>query len=153
MTDSTTPTPTDELPGMLAVAKATSEQAWPNTMDAQKWAEEWLKSIAERPEIATDEGTMIAWFASAIMAGYDTASLRLSEAENRAARAEELADLYVCDLLRNEGGCDDDGRAQLDLDPEGIELDLAYAEARGLIQRTKAPNVFYFTAAGREAFQ
>lgn len=39
--------------------------------DAQIWAKRWLEIIAENPDIPTDEGTMIGWFANAIMAGYD----------------------------------------------------------------------------------
>jgi hypothetical protein len=39
--------------------------------DAQVWATAWLETLAEHPEIATDEGTMQGWFANAIMAGYD----------------------------------------------------------------------------------
>ncbi len=44
-----------------------------NTFDAQIWAQEWLKTVEKNSSIATDEGTMIAWFATAIMAGYDHA--------------------------------------------------------------------------------
>lgn len=66
----------EELPGMLALAKGVAEQTWPHTMDAQVWAREWLKTLAENPGIATDEATMIGWFANAIMAGYDTAQSR-----------------------------------------------------------------------------
>lgn len=39
--------------------------------DAQVWATRWLEIIAENPSIPTDEGTMIGWFANAIMNGYD----------------------------------------------------------------------------------
>ena len=39
--------------------------------DAQVWAKAWLETISENPGIPTDEGTMIGWFANAIMAGYD----------------------------------------------------------------------------------
>jgi hypothetical protein len=42
-----------------------------DTTDAQIWTEEWLKTIKRHPEIPTDRGTMIGWFANAIMAGYD----------------------------------------------------------------------------------
>lgn len=42
-----------------------------DTFDAQVWVREWLRTIEEHPDIPTDEGTMLAWFASAIMAGYD----------------------------------------------------------------------------------
>lgn len=46
--------------------------------DAQVWAKEFVKIVKEKPEIATDEGTMISWFASAIMAGYDRAKRELN---------------------------------------------------------------------------
>lgn len=40
-------------------------------MDAKVWAEEFVKVVKTKPLIPTDEGTMIGWFANAIMAGYD----------------------------------------------------------------------------------
>lgn len=64
-----------ELPGMLSLVQATRAQKWPQCVDAQEWTKEWLKAVKERPEIAGDEGTMLAWFANAIMAGYDYALL------------------------------------------------------------------------------
>ena len=66
----------EELPGMLALAKGVQEGAWPHTMDAQVWARKWLEITKDNPEIATDEGAMIGWFANAIMAGHDSAMLR-----------------------------------------------------------------------------
>ena len=44
--------------------------------DAMKWAEGWVErmtrlSPAQRSEFVTDQGTMVGWFANAIMAGYD----------------------------------------------------------------------------------
>lgn len=69
--------PTDndqDLPGMLAVAKATAEKVWPHTTDAQVWAAEFKKRFP-----AIDEGTMLGWFANAIMAGHDAASFAVSE--------------------------------------------------------------------------
>jgi hypothetical protein len=39
--------------------------------DATVWAEEWMKTIKLFPDVPYDEGTMIGWFANAIMAGYD----------------------------------------------------------------------------------
>ena len=45
----------------------------PDCFDAQVWAREWLKTIKDNPGIPQDEGTMISWFANAIMAGYDNA--------------------------------------------------------------------------------
>ena len=40
--------------------------------DAKVWAEEFVKLAKKKPEIATDEGTMLGWFANAIMAGVDS---------------------------------------------------------------------------------
>lgn len=39
--------------------------------DAQTWAREFVKMVQANPAIPTDEGTMIGWFANAIMAGHD----------------------------------------------------------------------------------
>ena len=39
--------------------------------DAKVWAEDFVKMVKENPDIATDEETMIGWFANAIMVGYD----------------------------------------------------------------------------------
>jgi hypothetical protein len=66
----------DELPGMLEVLVRVAKQEWPHTMDAQVWAKEFCKQFPDM-----DEGTMIAWFANAIMAGYDTAQMRGSRNE------------------------------------------------------------------------
>lgn len=41
---------------------------WPQTMDANAWATEFCKLNR-----ASDHGTMLGWFANAIMAGHDTA--------------------------------------------------------------------------------
>lgn len=42
-----------------------------DTIYATVWVEEWMKTIKRNPQIPYDEGTMIGWFANAIMAGYD----------------------------------------------------------------------------------
>lgn len=39
--------------------------------DARVWTKAWLETISKHPTVPTDEGTMIGWFANAIMAGYD----------------------------------------------------------------------------------
>lgn len=69
-----TPAPeNDELPGALALQIAIEKGEWPHTMDARVWAQKWMETIRENPEIPNDEGAMIGWFANAIMAGYDHA--------------------------------------------------------------------------------
>ena len=41
--------------------------------DAGHWAERFVARVRENPAIATDEGTMLSWFAGAIMTGHDHA--------------------------------------------------------------------------------
>jgi hypothetical protein len=83
---------TEDLPGMLAVAKAVAEQKFPHTMDAQVWAEEFYKHEISKGLHRTDPGEMLGWFANAIMAGYDTA---------RSRDADELSRLKaLCEELR-----------------------------------------------------
>ena len=76
-----------ELPGMLALAEGVKAGEWPHTMDAQVWARKWLEITADKPEVATDEGAMIGWFANAIMAGYDSAMLRSNTRVNASREA------------------------------------------------------------------
>ena len=44
-----------------------------NSTDAEAWAKEFVARAKHDPEFATDEATMLGWFANAIMAGYDEA--------------------------------------------------------------------------------
>lgn len=48
----------------------------PHTMDARVWASEFIAAVEKNPGIPVDQGTMIGWFANAIMAGYDEANRR-----------------------------------------------------------------------------
>jgi hypothetical protein len=41
------------------------------SFDASDWARDFVAHVKANPSIATDEGTMIGWFANAIMRGYD----------------------------------------------------------------------------------
>lgn len=42
--------------------------------DARVWTKHWLETLAEHPHIATDEDTMIGWFANAIESGRSAGS-------------------------------------------------------------------------------
>lgn len=59
------------LNGDMLEALANGQGDFTESFDARPWAREFVKSVRERPEIATDEDTMIGWFANAIMRGYD----------------------------------------------------------------------------------
>ncbi len=52
---------------------------WPlPSFDARDWAQAFVANVQLNPEIATDEQTMIAWFATALMRGYDEGRKQLS---------------------------------------------------------------------------
>lgn len=57
--------------------------------DAEVWATRWLEAISENPNIPTDKGTMIGWFANAIMAGYDQ-GYRAEQQRNVVEKLREL---------------------------------------------------------------
>ena len=44
-----------------------------DTMDAEAWSGAFLDTIKDYPDIPTDKGAMLGWFANAIMAGSDGA--------------------------------------------------------------------------------
>lgn len=62
-----------------------------DTFDARIWVQEWLKTIKKHPDIPTDEGTMLGWFANAIMAGYDYACREMKT--KKETLREKLAEL------------------------------------------------------------
>lgn len=82
--------------GMAALSIAIAEQRWPQSIDAAEWAKQWMQTIAAHPNIPTDEATMLGWFANAIMAGYDTATARLS---GKPYEALGFAHAHMCVLL------------------------------------------------------
>lgn len=49
----------------------------PQSFDARDWAKEFVEMVKKNPSIATDEGTMLAWFSGSLMSGYDTATQRI----------------------------------------------------------------------------
>lgn len=49
------------------------------SFDATVWVKAWLETIAAHPDVPTDEGTMIGWFANALMRGYDERARRYPE--------------------------------------------------------------------------
>jgi hypothetical protein len=62
----------DELPGMLELQRAAADGHWPHTIDARTWADRFLERF---PNGGYDVADLIAWFANAIMAGYDNAKM------------------------------------------------------------------------------
>lgn len=51
----------------------------PSETDATKWAASFVAHNQWKPEIAADEGAMTAWFATAIMAGWDESARRMEK--------------------------------------------------------------------------
>lgn len=52
------------------------------TFDAKDWAKVFVKMVKQNPSIATDEDTMLGWFANALMRGFDEAKFRINKVEN-----------------------------------------------------------------------
>lgn len=71
-----------------------SETPFNDSMDARDWARAFVEHVNKNPDIATDEGTMIGWFANAIMRGYDTARAKYE----RASPEEEFRRQYYGDF-------------------------------------------------------
>lgn len=56
----------------MATAEQKAHPHWPApSFDAKDWAEAFVDLVKRKPEIATDEATMIGWFANALMRGWD----------------------------------------------------------------------------------
>ena len=72
----------DQLDGMAAYVRAIrnpnrDDPAWPlPSFDARDWAEAFCR-IAKTHGHDIDEGWMIAWFANALMRGFDEAQMRI----------------------------------------------------------------------------
>lgn len=47
-------------------------------MDAERWAAEFMEKFGDKKE-QIDHGLMLAWFANAIMCGYDNAHWEIEE--------------------------------------------------------------------------
>lgn len=63
--------PDDDAP--IYEADVVEHLALIGEFDARKWAATFVATVRDNPLVATDVETMVAWFASAIMAGYDRA--------------------------------------------------------------------------------
>lgn len=54
-----------------------SDADFTRSFDARDWAKAFIETVKAKPEIPTDEGTMIGWFANALMRGWDERQWRL----------------------------------------------------------------------------
>jgi hypothetical protein len=67
------------------------KESLPDSFDAQEWAKTFVRHVRLNPGIATDESTMTAWFANAIMCGFDECR-GIVERERQIARDEAAMD-------------------------------------------------------------
>lgn len=58
-------------PAPLPEGGEKADGAFVRSFDARDWAAAFVRYVTANPRIATDEGTLVSWFASAIMRGYD----------------------------------------------------------------------------------
>lgn len=54
------------------------DDSFSQSTDAVVWAKAFVEHVRRNPAIATDEGTIIGWFANAIMRGWDEGRSRLA---------------------------------------------------------------------------
>lgn len=64
----------------------TREESCMKSFDAEVWVKEFVETVKRNPSIPTDEGTMLAWFSSALMRGHD-------EGRRKAAYTGEVPDV------------------------------------------------------------
>lgn len=76
------------------------------SFDARDWARAFVEYVRINPAIATDEGTMITWFANALMRGYDHARQGRDPAQlkPRSPVIEPAPREYPEEELRRRGG-------------------------------------------------
>jgi hypothetical protein len=102
-------------------------EKWPFTFDAQIWAKAFVLCYAEKPTIASDEGTMIGWFANAMMVAYDHAKREVREAVTSAA--QRTADAITGKrIVRDDYPDGPDGLAAMQRDITA-QVDARYAPA------------------------
>lgn len=73
------PVPLSPPEQALADANPSTYGDFAGSFDAQKWASAFVKHAQANPAIPTDEGTMTAWFANALMRGWDEHASRMPE--------------------------------------------------------------------------
>lgn len=93
------------------------------TTDAKIWAEVFVAHVKNNPEIATDEETMIGWFANAIMAGYDSV-------KNRRQALEETSLLPRRAVIVKGDGPIDPNAIAVALADEPVDVSVAVQSAK-----------------------
>ncbi len=78
---------------------------WPATFDAMVWATEFVDTVKHNPAIATDQDTMLGWFANAIMRGYDQRTWYPPKKISLLERLQHLVHRVKNNLSRNKCIC------------------------------------------------
>lgn len=115
--------------GKMRGATAKTSAHFAQSFDARVWAKEFVSIVKQNPSIATDEGTMIGWFANALMRGYDEMANR-HDREVREAGREKLQALQI-ESIRGavaRGWCADVNSHKV------MDLDLAEAITQELLK-------------------
>jgi hypothetical protein len=95
--------------------------------DASVWVDEWMKAIKNDRSIATSEGTMLGWFANAIMAGYDKAQAERDILQDKF----ETLELDYRDVCQKRlEAADSFSKQIIDLTNDRDELKLAVAQTK-----------------------
>lgn len=87
-----------------------------DTADAKLWAEEWMRLFGGDCNERIDEGLMIAWFANAIMKGYDTARNKYESAPAPSCDAEWFEKFVLRVMVETAAHCSASMGGKPDLD-------------------------------------
>lgn len=79
-----------------------------NSFDARDWAKQFVEHVKRIPSIATDEETMVSWFASALMRGYDEHQREVTDVIKTGAMILLAAATESLKGGQHDGPCDND---------------------------------------------
>lgn len=73
----------------------TETKDFTQSFDARDWAAAFVARVKENPGIASDEATMLGWFANALMRGYDEHAVRAAGGGVIVHNGDHLAELIA----------------------------------------------------------
>jgi len=99
---------------VTAASEILPEWQLTGTFDAKVWARQFMLITAANPAVASDEETMLGWFANAIMSGYDHAKREDVPVSAELDHSAALVRRECAEEIRNEA---DKVESRTDADP------------------------------------
>lgn len=116
------------------MSTVTLSNEFARSFDAKEWAQAFVEHVQQNPAIATDEGTMLGWFANAIMRGYDEAKYDEEKRQVENGRIQFEASIPGgATAIAIDGGKDEGGRLKLDVSGDYLLPLVALTSLRGRV--------------------